>query len=510
MPSFLTKACFLLIVASCCDSPCLHAAEPDLKAIFPLGCSPGESIEATLIGGGLDKVTALHFSTPGLSAEPIEKNRFRITASDEASLGTCDVWIATPEGLAGPRRFAISSTAIVVEQESNDTSDLAQAVTLPVVVDAKCDKAADLDWFAFAAEKDQEISIACRSHSLDGSVRPFFTLVGPSGRELVHSSASRLEPEATFHVPASGAYRLLVHDRGYKKDDFSYYRIELSVPAEKTNTSTAHRALITSDDVLATEQITEQIASEETPQELDLPSRIAGSFEQRNAVDWFRFAAKKGQTVHIEAFGERLGQMMDIDVAIYDDNQKEVVALKDIAAPKSVPATLPLVSLDPTIDWKVPTDGEYSIAIRDLYGGSVFGPDRVYELIVQKQRPSFYAFVMSTNAKPSRGVAIKRGAEAEASVVVVRTGGFAGEVTVRIEEPNDSVTLENGVVGPKEVTKPLRLAAASDSAVGFHPLRLVAEAEIGSDKRTISIPYAAVIRPGLTRRVEEMLIDISE
>jgi hypothetical protein len=140
----------------------------------------------------------------------------------------------------------------------------------------------------------------------------------------------------------------------------------------------------------------------------------------------------------------------------------------------------------------------------------VFGPDRVYELIVQQQRPHFYAFVMSANSKASRGVAIKRGGKAEASLVVVRTGGFAGEIAVRMAEPIHGVTVENCVLGPKEVSMPLKMSAAPDAAAGFQVLKLVAEADIGSDKHSVPVPHAAVIRPGSTRRVDNLMIFISE
>jgi hypothetical protein len=341
-----------MFVASFFSGVFVRAAEPDLKAIFPLGCPRGESVEVTLVGSGLDQAESLHFTQPGVSFEHIEKNRFRITAADDAALGDSDVWIATTEGVAGPRRFHITSVPVAIEKESNDSREAAQPLTLPVVIDAKLDRAGDLDWFTFTGEKDQDVRIKCRSSSLDGSAQPVITLVGPGGHELLHTSAERLDPEVALKLPAAGAYHLLVHDRAYRKDDFSFYRLELNSPEPDSGLSRQAHGLVMPGELVAADRIDETPSRRETPQAIELPCRIGGSFAQRGEVDWFRFAAEKGSTIQIEAFGERLGQLMDIDAAIYDENGKEVVALKDLAAPKGIPTTLPLASLDPMIEWK--------------------------------------------------------------------------------------------------------------------------------------------------------------
>ena len=55
MRRFSPKSLLALIVATCCSTAFLRAAEPDLKAIFPMGCPRGESVEVTLLGSGLDE-----------------------------------------------------------------------------------------------------------------------------------------------------------------------------------------------------------------------------------------------------------------------------------------------------------------------------------------------------------------------------------------------------------------------------------------------------------------------
>ena len=508
-PPWLLNAVALL--AYCAATGSLAAAELELKSVFPFSCQLGASVEITLLGAGLDKGGFLHFSRPGLSAEHLENDRFRVTASDDAAVGDCELWVATAEGLAGPRRFSITPMVVIAEQEGDDTRAGAQEVTLPAAINGRFDKTGDLDWFTFEGQEEQLITIKCRSSSLDGSANPVFTLLGPAGRELAHSSSRDQEPRITYRLPTTGPYCVLLHDRAYRKDDFSFYQLEVSTgPLDGTSIERT-AGLLRPDDLFSAISIQdEQEQSREEPHPIELPCRVAGQLVNRNEVDWFRFQAKENQVVHVEAFGERLGQLMDLEVAVYNAEDKQVKAASDLAAPKGTPAALPLASLDPTMTWKVPADGEYSVALRDLYGGSVFGPDRIYELIVAIQKPNFFAVVMPATSKPSRGVFVKQGAKAACSLTVIRTSGFAGPVNIRLVDPAPGLTAEPSVVDGKEITKPIHVAAANDAPAGFQSIRLVAESQIGSDQRTIPVFNVLQIRAGKTRRVDEMVIYVSK
>jgi len=488
----------------------LTAAEPELKSVFPTACQLGESVEITLLGTGLDPGAELYFSRDGLTAESIEKGRFHVSASADAALGDCDLWVATPAGIAGPRRFSITPDPVVAEQEAGDTREQAQPIAIPSLLSAKLDMRADLDWFAFAGEQNQQITIRCRSSSLDGSAQPAFALFGPDGGELIHSSPHHREPQRTCRLAATGTYRLLVHDRAYRQDDFSFYQLEITSGSPDALPVEYQASLLGPDDLIGTTEVqNEQEQSRNSPQTVQLPYRLAGHFSEQNEVDWFRFQAKKGQVIHLEAFGERLGQQMDVEAAIYNTDGKLITTASDFAAPKGIPAALQLESLDPMIDWKVPADGDYLVAVRDLYGGSVFGADRDYELILETQRPHCFVIAMPSASKPGRGVFVKRGGKAELSVHVVRKGGFTGPVTVRAEETLRGVTLEPCVLDGKEFTKAIKLSAAKDAPTGFRSLRLVADAETGSDKQTNLVRSAVQLRAGTTRRIDELVIYVS-
>ena len=577
-PGRLPFGQFVLVAIACFAVGQAGAVEPELKTIQPLGCPRGAATEVTLFGDGFEQGGQLYFSRTGITSEHIEKNRYRVTVSGTSTLGDCDLWVATPGGLAGPRRFVVSRIPVSLEQSGNDSMDAAQSISVPGIVDARFD-AADLDWFSFSGQAGQLVTISCRSKSLDGTAQPVITLFGPSGRERAHSPAYRAEPELHYRLPDSGSYRLLIRDRAYRNDDFSGYRLSIAtgprvvqvlphvVDARDTSSLNdtrrvtllglelpggkayrENRLLLAwtvdacelersprqntcflspaaymlegsrfrhpslSGDVLlglSSEPVVSEIEDDLSgPQRIALPCRIAGQFQMPGDVDWFRFSAKKDDVLQFEAFGERLDQWMDLEIAIRQTGGKQLTVLRDLATPKGIPAKLPLASLDAAGSWKVPADGLYDLVIRDLYGGSVFGPDRIYQLVIRGSAPAFHVVAMTASEQLSRGTTVARNGSAELQLIAIRSGGFAGPIHVRAEQPAQGVSIETCTISPKEVTKAIKISATPNCPVGIRSLRLVAEAEIGSDKQVVPVRSAALVRTGVTRNTDGTVIQV--
>lgn len=465
----------------------VRAAEPELQSIFPCGCRRGETVEVTLQGKDLKQADHLYFSRAGISAQRIGEAKFKIAVTGEAQPGACDVWAVTPGGMTAPRRFVVGLAPCTIEKEPNDTPEQAQPMSLPGVIDAKLDRAADLDWFSFEGNVGDEVTVTCRSASLDGSVEASLLLVGVDGSELLHGKSYRRDPRLSLRLPQAGTYRVRVCDRAYRKDAFSFYRLELSLGDQPANASPENgnstAAEASENDSLA------------TAQRIALPIRVSGRFQTRGDVDWYSFDAEKNQAIVIDSLGERLGQRMDLDIAIHDAQGKSLLTLGDIVQPKTVPAKLPLASLDAAGTWKAPKDGTYFLAVRDLYGGSIFGSDRVYELSVGETRPSFEVFAIHPNDAAARGLSVNQGGGTEIQLICIRQGGFAGSVQVRVKDSPTGVTIEPCSLAAKEISKKLTVKADQTSAEGFGVIRLVAEADIESQPVTIDVQPRTIVRP---------------
>ncbi len=125
----------------------------------------------------------------------------------------------------------------------------------------------------------------------------------------------------------------------------------------------------------------------ETAPFITVPADIPGHFPEPRDQDWFRLQLAKDQKLWFDAYGERLGQLMDLQIDIHDAQGKLLNSLADTAAAKNRKDALAAATLDPVASWKAPAEGEYRFIIRDLYGTSVAGPTRIYRLFVTETPP---------------------------------------------------------------------------------------------------------------------------
>ncbi|MFI5379642.1 MAG: PPC domain-containing protein [Tepidisphaerales bacterium] len=95
---------------------------------------------------------------------------------------------------------------------------------------------------------------------------------------------------------------------------------------------------------------------------VQLPAIIAGSMRRSGQIDYYRFAAKKGQRLIFDVVASRIGSRLDSSLYLYNDKGRQVAHDEDTN------------DLDSFIDYEVPADGEYVLRINDLrfQGGGDF------------------------------------------------------------------------------------------------------------------------------------------
>ena len=101
---------------------------------------------------------------------------------------------------------------------------------------------------------------------------------------------------------------------------------------------------------------------------VDLPATISGVIDSVDDQDFFRFNAKAEQRLICDVTASRMGSLLDSFLALFGPDGAEI-ASNDIAN-----------GLDSLIDYTIPTEGEYTLRIRDLrYKG---GEEFVYRLSI--------------------------------------------------------------------------------------------------------------------------------
>ncbi|MBI83746.1 MAG: hypothetical protein CMJ81_11160 [Planctomycetaceae bacterium] len=232
---------------------------PTLTSIYPLGGQKGSQFDITILGEDLQSVREVWFDSEHLVAKvndvtqaTIEKTRFstklptpaqtvsiRVNVSPEAPCGIHALRLLTEDGLSDVLPLLITSDPITFEQvESHNTTVTAQSVDLPTDLSGKISGHAELDYYSFEAQKDQELQfeVLVTGGILPGSgvqfSDPELILYDPSGSWFDSHKAIRLEPlnESTFNSPAgnavqprlryrfsrAGRYLVLVASRGNK------------------------------------------------------------------------------------------------------------------------------------------------------------------------------------------------------------------------------------------------------------------------------------------------------
>jgi hypothetical protein len=129
---------------------------------------------------------------------------------------------------ASPPQHGVSSVAALVvgdepgvpEIEPNDAPDRAQAVTLPVTLHGRLDRAEDVDWYKFRVEAGDEVSFAVLSSRLQFKIYfarqfidPMLILTDDKGQELAsNDDYFGADPFLRYRFARAGEYRIAIRD----------------------------------------------------------------------------------------------------------------------------------------------------------------------------------------------------------------------------------------------------------------------------------------------------------
>ena len=481
--------------------------------------------------------------------------------------GLIDTWTLTSTGLSNPRAVLVVNHPVVVVAETPDEE--MTPIPLPGTAASRLDRPADRDVFSFNGRSGQLVHLVCRSRSLDGTVSPILTVHGPEGRELIHSRAHQAEPELALQLPADGPYLVTVVDRGFQHDEGSVYALTLEtgprlqatapsaisgdtgqllvlgheLPGGTVHPTTGLPSLKITPDLKrgqwswpdrrpvgvlddgfrvrlpecsgnpwVTRSHTPIVTETTDPndmasnaQVITPPARICGVFERSADIDWFAIDAKKGQVLEITGWGERLGQSMRLQAIVHDKTGKALATIASPAAPKKIGFDFPFSTNDPHANWTAPADGRFTIVVRDLLGGSIFGSQRVYQLVVGPPRKRFRAFSVVGDGKTHAGLSLAAGGQATVQIVVVRMGGSKSPIEVSATDLPKGVTATTTSIPADKPVATITLKATPTATVGVASIRLLAK-HPGDQPVVEVLPLVHLAGPPPSRRTADALL----
>jgi hypothetical protein len=224
------------------------------------------------------------------------------------------------------------------------------------------------------------------------------------------------------------------------------------------------------------------------PQAVQLPLTISGQITERNDRDAFRFAAKKGEVLRFEVESRSLGYPLDAVLELFKADGDAPLTRNDDAGKE----------LDAELTYAVPADGEFRIAVSDLYRH--FGPRFVYRLRATALTADFR---LSAEAQ---AFTLKPGAPLEIPIKIDRRQNFQGEIAFKVEGLPPGVALAPAKSLPgDDSAKAVKLSLTGGQEPFSGPIRIIGEA---TDAAGALVREAEAALPNRTAATQDLWLTV--
>ncbi len=247
-------------------------------------------------------------------------------------------------------------------------------------------------------------------------------------------------------------------------------------------------------------------------QPITVPIDVCGQLTASDENHWYVIEARRGEVFYLEAFGQRIGSPVDLDLSVFDSSgATELTAFhderQDIGGPR-----YPSSHLDPEGRWVAPADGNYLINVRNLTGGFVDDPRRVYRLSVRREEPDVQLVAIAQPESPT-GINVPRGGRTVLDVLAFRRRGLQASIRVSAQDLPAGVTCPDIWLGPGTTKAPLVLTADRDAAPNTSTLDLIGHVgrpalPIREGENISTVQCATMIQAGLPNGSGRLAADL--
>ncbi|MBM3860683.1 MAG: hypothetical protein FJ395_13675 [Verrucomicrobia bacterium] len=194
---------------------------PFVTSIFPLGGRDGEPSSVKMKGWNL-------------------KGASLTTPAQGTGEGIHQVVAHRDQLLSNPMPFALDTLMEAFDKESNNSPARAQAVTLPVIINGRIDKADDWDVFQFNGKAGETVVVEVYARRLDSPLDSVVKLTDAKGKLIAfNDDCEDLATGLNTHhadsyfmakLPADGVYYVHIGDTARHGGEEYGYRLRISAP----------------------------------------------------------------------------------------------------------------------------------------------------------------------------------------------------------------------------------------------------------------------------------------
>jgi hypothetical protein len=510
----------------------VQADPPLVSYIYPAGGQRGTEVSARVGGCNLYDSPKLFWSGAGITVpnelkpaqtiwfegpvipQPASQERedyprdysLPLQLTDGAVLGKHAFRVATSQGVTAAWGFIVGTLPEIVEREV-DGNSAPVAVTLPVTINGRIFPREDVDEWSFSASSGQTLTCHVATSEFGSPLRPCVSIVDANGRLLAESvPAGNTVPVLRFTIPATGEYRVRIHDIGFKGLQNHVYRLTLtmgpvldSVYPLGGRRGTATRFEL--DGVNLTERVTtlmlptsgtdflfpldkfpgafgnirlkldefdEFLEPDTEPRsgcqnQFSVPGMISGRIQHPGEEDIWSFAAVKGREYDFDLYAARCGSPLDAVVSLCDATGRVIQEVDDG----------PAMMTDARLRWTATEDGNYQIRVRERLssrGNRWF----TYRLRATSAMQPEFSLIL-----PADFVNVDRGQTANFKVTVERGAGFKEPVELSFEGMTAGLTIASPTVIPANQSElQVTFKAELDACVTTVPVRVTGTAKM--------------------------------
>lgn len=485
-----------------------QAASPSFAYVYPFGGQRGTELDVTLNGARLEDAKEVLFHRPGISVEKLEvvnggqvKARFKIAA--DAPPGEYPLRLRCASGVTELHSFYVGPYPAVAEAEPNSEFVKPQKIPMNVTVAGVVENE-DVDYFLVEAKQGERISAEVEGMRLGHTLFDPFVAILDMGRfELASGDDSALAMQdgfASIVAPKDGTYVIAVRESAYGGNGSCHYRLhvggfprptvvfpmagrageeaalkflgdpkgpidlKVKLPASPMETFFLHateggqiapspnRFRVTDYPSAIEVEPNNDVASA-TKIDASLPLLFHGVIGEKGDVDFFRFAAKKGQVFDFHVYARRLRSPLDPVLVVHNAAGAGIVGNDDAVGPDSY------------LRFTAPEDGEYLFQVTDhLRAG---GADFVYCVEAAPPRASLNLYVppLAVGSQERMTVAVPKG-NRYCLLLAANRVNFGGELVLASPDLPPGVAMASENMQANLNVVPVVFEAAADAPVG--------------------------------------------
>ena len=481
-----------------------QAASPSLGSISPRGVQRGVENQMVFSGDRLLDAREIFFYSPGFEVTKLEPAAAAVKATVKV-LPTCRLGqhvaqVRTASGVSEYKTFWVGPFGTTPEKEPNSDFASPQPVPMNITVTGVVQNE-DVDYYVVEAKKGQRIAADVEGMRLGTTLfDPYVAILDAKRFEMASADDSPLvfqDAVVSAVAPADGRYIVEVRESAYGGNDSCSYRLHIGTFPRPTAVYPAGGQL--GQDIEVTflgdasgafkqkfnlpaemwelfevePRAGDQVApsgnrfrlfphgnnlevepndeiAKATPSEL--PKAFNGIIEQKSDIDFFKFAAKKGQVFDVECYARRIRSGLDPVMNLYNTDGGGIAGNDDSRGPDSF------------FRVTIPADGDYLLRVTDHLGRGA--KDFVYRVEMTQPKAQLTTSIprFSQYGQYRQWIVVARG-NRFATMINFGRSNFGGDLVLEPKDFPKGITIHAESLKNGRGTLPVVFEADDDAPV---------------------------------------------